>query len=114
MSRIEGAWLWSYKGGSFEVHFAPNSEFVCPSYPAHSHYDVQGEEVRINWGKYGNYSMTIGSDGKTMEGYYAGYPDEWRKAVFVRAHTEEERHDFLHAAAHAHNHDHGTCSGHHH
>ena len=34
--------------------------------------------------------MKVSADGRAMEGCYTGYPEDWRKAVFVRAHTTEE------------------------
>jgi hypothetical protein len=114
---IEGVWQWSYNGGAFEVNFAPGSEFVCKAYPAHAHWAIQGNKLSVTWGRFGNYDMTVSSDGKSMEGFYVGYPEDWRKAQFVRAHTAEEIAQFLVDASHAHNHehhhDHGTCSGHH-
>ena len=108
---IEGVWNWVYEGGSFEVNFAPGSEFVCRQYPAHSHWNIQGNKVSVNWGKYGKYEMTVSADGKSMEGNYVGYPDDWRKAQFIRVHTADEKAQFAHDAAHAHSHDHdhSTC-----
>ncbi len=113
---IEGVWLWAYSGGSFEVNFATGNEFVCKTYPSHSHWAIQGNKVSVNWGKYGKYEMTVGPDGKSMEGFYVGYPEDWRRATFVRAHTAEEIRAFQESAAHAHSHDHdhSTCGHDHH
>jgi hypothetical protein len=51
------AWDFVYDKGSFEVELRCDSynHFVCPQYPAHSHWtlDDAGEVVSINWGKYG-------------------------------------------------------------
>lgn len=110
---VEGVWNWSYNGGTFEVNFAPGGEFVCKSYPAHSHWNIQGNRISINWGKYGKYEMVVAADGRSMEGCYAGYPQDWRKAEFIRQHTAEEKQRFAQDAAHAHSHDHshdGHCN----
>ena len=107
---IAGVWSWSYSGGAFEVNFVAGGEFVCTSYPAHSHWTMEGNQIKIDWSKYGKYEMDVDCDGKSMVGFYSGYPDEWRKAVFVREHTAEETEQFLLAAAAAHSHDHSEHS----
>jgi ABC-type nickel/cobalt efflux system permease component RcnA len=115
----EGVWIWQYSKGEFEVHFAAGNEFVCPAYPAHAHWKVVlGNKVLVSWGRYGDYDMTLSLDGRSMEGSYLGSAKDWRKANFVRPHTEEETQDFADAAAHSHtheheHHDHSTCSHHH-
>ena len=43
------------------------------------------EVLEIDWGKYGHYTMNVAEGGKTMEGCYTGYPDDWRKAAWKRA-----------------------------
>lgn len=114
---VAGLWNWSYSKGEFPVNFCSNSEFVCEQYPAHAHWNAtEANKVVVSWGKYGTYDMTVSADGKSMEGCYRGYPNEWRKAVFIREHSVEERAKFAHDMAHnhAHDHDHSTCGHHHH
>jgi hypothetical protein len=92
-------------------------EFVCKDYPEHSHWSQEGNQIKIDWGKYGRYELVIGPDGRSMSGCYAGHPSEWRKAVFLREHTAQETEQFLQDAKHSHehgHHEHGSCCGHHH
>jgi len=104
---LPGVWDWQYEHGNFEVNFCEKNEFVCDTYPAHAHWFMIGPgKVHVDWGRYGTYNMTISADGKSMEGCYVGYPDDWRKARFVRKHTEEEKKKHADMAAHAHDHTH--------
>jgi len=118
----EGVWTWQYARGEFEVNFASGNEFICKQYPAHAHWKLaMGNKVSVAWGRYGDYIMDLSLDGKSMEGCYLGSPADWRKAQFVRPHTEEEAKVFADAAAHAHSHehehehehDHSKCDHHH-
>ena len=74
-----GVWAWSYEGGTFEVSFCDNKEFLCVQYPAHAHWSgCCGDcdtTVTVDWGQFGNYTMEVGAEGKTMAGCYTGYPD---------------------------------------
>ena len=88
--KLAGVWDWSYDGGTFEVNFLADGHFVCKSYPEHSTWSRSGSTVKVEWGHYGSYDMKVSDDGKSMEGAYRGYPDDWRKATFKRAHTEAE------------------------
>lgn len=86
-----GVWAWSYEGGSFEVWFASAGAFVCKEYPEHSHWAAPGgNTVTVDWGQFGQYTMQLSGDGRSMAGSYTGYPDDWRKAVWVRANTAAE------------------------
>ncbi len=86
-----GVWSWSYAGGAFPVHVAPDGRFLCPQYPADSKWQCAGAAaVQIAWGTFGNYSMAVSPDGVQMQGCYTGYPADWRRAAFVRAHTAGE------------------------
>jgi hypothetical protein len=54
------AWNFIYEKGSFEVEFRADSfnHFVCPQYPAHSHWSIDDSElVYVNWGKYGEFMI---------------------------------------------------------
>ena len=48
-------------------------------YPAHAHWSgCCGDcdtTVTVDWGQFGNYTMEVGAEGKTMAGCYTGYPD---------------------------------------
>jgi len=33
----------------------------------------------INWGKFGEYVLTVSADGESMAGCAKGQPDNWRK-----------------------------------
>ena len=51
--------------------------------------EQHGEAVIINWGKFGNYEMSIRPEGK-LEGHAAGKPSNWRRMEFVRPFSAEE------------------------
>jgi hypothetical protein len=48
-----GIWNWSYSGGTFEVSFCDNGEFVCTAYPRHAHWKQDlfsgTAPVQIDW-----------------------------------------------------------------
>lgn len=49
-------WNFQYEGGAFDIEFRCDgfNHFVCPQYPAHSHWTIDDAEViKINWGKFG-------------------------------------------------------------
>ena len=39
---MAGVWSWSYAGGAFPVHVAPDGRFLCPQYPADSKWQCAG------------------------------------------------------------------------
>ena len=43
-------WSFAYDGGEFAVQFKADgyNHFTCPTYPAHSHYTLDGDTVYIN------------------------------------------------------------------
>jgi hypothetical protein len=86
-----GVWSWKYRYGDFEVHFCEGGKFVCDSYSAESHWSHKdGAEVFVDWGKYGQYEMHLGSP-TDMKGSLKDRARDWRAASFVREHTKEER-----------------------
>ena len=58
--------------------------------------------------------MKVSPDGKAIEGCYAGHPNDWRTAQFVRVHTLEELAQIKAVTAAHHGGGHGQCSGHDH
>jgi len=48
-----GIWNWTYSGGTFEVSFCDNGEFVCTAYPRHAHWKQDlfsgTAPVQIDW-----------------------------------------------------------------
>ena len=71
-----------------------------PSLPPSLHWPARAERRSL-----GQYTMTPSADGQAMEGCYNGYPEDWRKAQFVRAHTAEELEQIKSMTAAAH----GSC-----
>ena len=59
--------------------------------------DPETPEIEINWGKFGDYVMTIAKDGQSMTGSAKNDKSNWRKATRLRE---------LGAVAEAHVHDH--------
>jgi hypothetical protein len=99
------AWNFEYEGGSFEIQFLFDSynHFVCPSYPAHSHWSMsEGRVIDIDWGKFGKYQLQVDSATASMTGSKLGQPSNWRKASLIRSINPVD----LEASAHAHAHDH--------
>jgi hypothetical protein len=87
---IEGEWNFIWEGGSFPVEFRPQNVFFCEQFQAHAHWSISGNIVSINWGKYGEYELTIAPDGKSLEGGAKGAPANWRKATPIRSLTSAE------------------------
>lgn len=106
------AWSFEWAKGSFDVEFRADSfnHFVCPSFPAHSHWSLEDNRVYINWDKYGEYELMLDPATGTMTGSKKGQPDNWRRAKFLRSLgadgvTSVPAHD------HGHSHAHGeTCT----
>ena len=117
MAPALGAWNWSYEGGSFEVWFASGGEFVCKEYPEHSSWESPGgDALTVAWGQFGNYTMKVSADGRSMTGSYTGHPDDWRKGVWVRENTAGELAEVAAGSHHGHSHSHShseSCSHHH-
>jgi hypothetical protein len=76
-------WSFAYDGGEFAVQFKADgfNHFNCPTYPAHSHYTVDGDKIYIDWQKYGEYDMVVDVAAKTMSGSTKGKPEDWRKVL---------------------------------
>ena len=41
-NKPSGLWDWTYDGGSFEVIFLEDGQFICESHPKHSHWYQSG------------------------------------------------------------------------
>jgi len=84
-------WDFEWSGGKFEVEFKADgyNHFKCSQFPAHAHWSLAGDVLRINWAQYGKYTLTVDADAKTMSGASDGAEDppkddEWRKAKFSK------------------------------
>jgi len=86
----EGVWDFSYDGGSFTIELRPAGVFFCKDYPAHAHWEADGNNIAIDWGKFGKYSMVLSADGKNMDGSATGNTASWRKASKMRDLTAAE------------------------
>ena len=107
-----GVWQWKYDGGEFEVSFVAGGEFICAEYPEHSSWKGTSETIIVEWGQFGNYTMTLTADGGSMKGFYTGYEDDWRTATFLRAQTDEELASVRTKAANNHGHQHTSSCNH--
>ena len=88
-----GCYSFEWKGGTFDVEFRPDGVFWCKKFPAEASYAVEGDTVKVDWGKFGKYELRAdGGNPKSLVGAVAGSsnPDDWRKANFVRAFTPQE------------------------
>ncbi|CAE8652740.1 unnamed protein product [Polarella glacialis] len=78
-------WEFEWSGGSFPVKFKADgyNHFQCDDFPAHAHWSLDGDLLKINWSQFGNYELKVAADG-TMDGGAVGKPEDWRKAKFTR------------------------------
>jgi len=91
-SVMDSVWELSHPSGNpFEVEFRADgfNHFVCKDFSAHSHWTLNNAEdaapeMYINWGKYGEYVLTVAADGLSMAGSAKGKPDNWRKLKRLR------------------------------
>jgi len=81
-------WDFEWSGGKFPIKFKADgyNHFNCDDFPAHAHWSIEGNKLRINWAEYGNYDLVVDGEAKTMVGALVdGDPEkDWRKGVHVR------------------------------
>eukprot|EP00931_Biecheleriopsis_adriatica_P016552 TRINITY_DN12160_c0_g1_i1.p1 TRINITY_DN12160_c0_g1~~TRINITY_DN12160_c0_g1_i1.p1 ORF type:complete len:204 (+),score=46.73 TRINITY_DN12160_c0_g1_i1:54-665(+) len=79
-------WDFEWSGGKFPVTFKADgyNHFQCDQFPAHAHWSLEGDQLKINWAEYGKYVLTVDAAAKTMSGSSEGAPEDWRKASFLR------------------------------
>ena len=92
MSVMDSEWKLEHPGGSFDIEFRADglNSFVCGMFPAKASWrivnsDSETPTVYIDWGKYGEYELTVAADGESMVGSVKGQPDAWRKATRLRS-----------------------------
>ena len=92
-----GHYSFEWKGGAFEVEFRPDGVFWCKKFPAEASYAIEGDVLKIDWGKFGKYVLRSagGNPGEPPAVLAGGVdgstnPDDWRKATFVRSFTPQE------------------------
>mmetsp|Transcript_52492 Transcript_52492/g.125430 ORF Transcript_52492/g.125430 Transcript_52492/m.125430 type:complete len:204 (-) Transcript_52492:96-707(-) len=90
-------WDFQWSGGSFPVQFKADgyNHFKCQDFPAHAHWSLDGDKLKINWAEYGNYELTIDGASKTMSGCAVGGNPEtdWRKAKLEKNLTDIYSHE---------------------
>ncbi|KAL1527985.1 hypothetical protein AB1Y20_009356 [Prymnesium parvum] len=85
LALFDSEWSFIHPKGDFKVEFRADgyNHFVCPDFPAHSHWRVEDDSptptVYINFGKYGEYLVKLSEDGSEFEGAAKGDPSNWRK-----------------------------------
>merc|ERR1712083_138637 len=81
-------WELEWKEGKFPIKFKADgyNHFQCDDFPAHAHWTLEDDKLKIVWGQYGNYEMTVNAAGKSMSGGPLGGDSEkdWRKARFTK------------------------------
>mmetsp|Transcript_24218 Transcript_24218/g.33148 ORF Transcript_24218/g.33148 Transcript_24218/m.33148 type:complete len:212 (-) Transcript_24218:338-973(-) len=87
-------WRFEYNGGAFNVQFRGDgfNHFICPEYPAHSHWVIGGansDELTINWGQFGTYEIRVDGVSGRGEGSAKGQPSNWRKMSWISDITPE-------------------------
>ena len=56
-------WIWEWPKGTFKVEFRGDgfNHFICPDFPAHSHWDFNSDEniILIDWERYGKFEVSF-------------------------------------------------------
>merc|ERR1719247_3647896 len=67
-------WDFQWSGGSFPVQFKADgyNHFKCEEFPAHAHWSLEGDSLKINWSQFGKYTLTVDAAAKTMSGMEDG------------------------------------------
>jgi len=76
-------WMWSWRGGEFEIEFNRDGSFYCNDYPRDATWQFDGWHIIIDWADLGTYEMKVDVAGGTMSGCYKGHPDDWRYAKCI-------------------------------
>ncbi|EOD04073.1 hypothetical protein EMIHUDRAFT_439283 [Emiliania huxleyi CCMP1516] len=84
------AWMLHYENGvPFRVEFHADGHFHSPAYPGHHLWKLNGNQVAIEWGKYGSYDLTleVAADRRqsTASGSLRGHPASWRRLTYEEA-----------------------------
>lgn len=92
---LVGVYNFHHAGGTFDVHLRSTGpdgwRFFCPGFQAKSTWYLQNDELHIDWGKYGKYTLAIEDKAcKTFSGSADGKPESWRKMDFKRPFTTAE------------------------
>ena len=86
-----GVYDLSWSGGTFTVEIRADGVFWCRKFPTHSTWKLMADgcTLLIDWQQWGAYELVVNADG-TLMGSVQGKPDDWRKAIFVRALSSAE------------------------
>jgi hypothetical protein len=94
MADVVGWYSLQWKGGSFEICLRPVGRFFCPKFQAQASWKLEGNTIKVDWQKFGNYEFTIDPETKHMEGFALPENKEdannWRKADFLRPLSDAE------------------------
>ena len=81
---ISGHYNWIYANGKFPVCLRPSGVLFCPQFPTSSSWTVDNDNLFVNFGKYGTYTMkSLGPTNKLFEGHLTTNPSDWRKMEYV-------------------------------
>lgn len=98
---FDSEWNFIHPGGSFKVEFRADgyNHFVCKDFPAHSHWkfvDDASTKLYINFGKFGEYELTLDAAGEKAEGSAKGDASNWRKMERIGVCDTEAVHEHDH------------------
>jgi len=92
---LVGWYDFEWSGGKFDVCFRPAGHFFVPKFQAPARWKLDGDEVKIDWGKFGKYIMKWDVGKKTMDGMLdkegADPAKDWRKANLREPLSEVEK-----------------------
>eukprot|EP00427_Karlodinium_veneficum_P022220 CAMPEP_0169113806 /NCGR_PEP_ID=MMETSP1015-20121227/28406_1 /TAXON_ID=342587 /ORGANISM="Karlodinium micrum, Strain CCMP2283" /LENGTH=204 /DNA_ID=CAMNT_0009176017 /DNA_START=60 /DNA_END=674 /DNA_ORIENTATION=+ len=91
---VVGWYDLEWSGGSFPVCFRPVGVFFCPKFQAQAKWTIEGDIIKIDWQKFGQYELKFDASSKTMEGNAIPKSDKeanWRKAKNFRPLSDVEK-----------------------
>lgn len=81
IAKLIGVYDFQHPSGSFEICLRPGGRFFAPKFQARASWNcTEGGELFIEWGKYGQYTLTIQDpETRSFAGSAVGKPESWRK-----------------------------------
>ena len=86
-----GVYAFEWAGGSFDVELRNDGKtFWCRAFPDDCAYDLRGDELRVDFGKFGTFDFREAHLG-VWEGHRHTDEADWRRCVFKRSLTPAEQ-----------------------
>lgn len=89
MESLSGHYNWIYNNGQFPVILRPNGVFSCSKFPVPATWTIDGDNISVDWNKYGIYNMKSSSS-SMLEGHLSTNPSDWRKMEKIKSLSDSE------------------------